>query len=279
VDILLIKVLVIIGIPIITTSSLVFFISSILIFIFLDNSIQFYSIYKIELFYIINYYSKMKLSWQTLIDKYPENINSILETVNKKQESLKDNLDIYPSNENIFKCFNYCEFNEIKVVIIGQDPYHTPKMATGLCFAVNNGAKIPPSFRNIINELKNDLDIDLDDFTLEKWAKQGILLMNAAFTVIQGSPGSQMSIWSKFTDYIISELNTREKIIFVAWGAFAYNKFKAINTERNYIICSSHPSPLSCFKPFKQFPAFKESKPFSKINTKLLEWDKTPINW
>jgi uracil-DNA glycosylase len=221
----------------------------------------------------------MKSSWQTLIDKYPENINSILETVNKKRNTLKGNLDIYPSNEKIFNCFNFCEFDEIKVVIIGQDPYHGPKMATGLCFAVDNGNKIPPSLRNIAYELKNNLDIDLTDLTLEKWARQGVLLMNAAFTVIQGSPGSQMSIWSKFTDYIISELSKREKIIFVAWGAFAFNKFKDINTDSNYLICSSHPSPLSYLKQFKQFPMFKDSKPFSKINNKLLEWDKSPINW
>jgi uracil-DNA glycosylase len=221
----------------------------------------------------------MKSSWQNIINNYPGDINSILETVNKKRESLKDNLDIYPSNENIFKCFNFCEFNEIKVVIIGQDPYHGPNQATGLCFAINHKTKIPPSLRNIINELKNNLDIELTDLTLEKWAKQGILLMNAAFTVIQGLPSSQIALWSKFTDYIISQLNTREKIIFVAWRAFAYNKFKNINTERNYIICSSHPSPLSCFKPFKEFPAFKDSKSFSKINTKLLEWNKSPINW
>lgn len=221
----------------------------------------------------------MKSSWQNIINNYPGDINSILETVNKKRESLKDNLDIYPSNENIFKCFNFCEFNEIKVVIIGQDPYHGPNQATGLCFAINHKTKIPPSLRNIINELKNNLDIELTDLTLEKWAKQGILLMNAAFTVVQGLPNSQMTLWSKFIDYIIYELNTREKIIFVAWGAFAYNKFKNINIERNYIICSSHPSPLSCFKPFQEFPAFKDSKPFGKINSKLLEWNIEQIIW
>lgn len=221
----------------------------------------------------------MKPSWQIIINNFNGDINKIIDNIDKKRHTLKDNLDIYPSNENIFKCFNFCDFNEIKVVIIGQDPYHGPKMATGLCFAVNDGTKIPPSLRNITDELKNDLDIDLDDITLEKWAKQGILLMNAAFTVIQGSPGSQMSIWSKFTDYIISELSKREKIIFVAWGAFAFNKFKDINSDTNYLICSSHPSPLSCYKQFKDFPAFKGSKPFSKINNKLLEWGETPINW
>lgn len=221
----------------------------------------------------------MKSSWQTIINNYPNGINAILEIVNKKRESLKDHLNIYPSEQNIFKCFNFCEISDIKVVIIGQDPYHGPDQATGLCFAVNNQTKIPPSLRNICNELRSDLNIELSDTTLEKWATQGVLLMNASFSVIQGSAGSQMSLWTKFTDYIISELNKQDNIVFVAWGAFAYNKFKLIDTNRHHLIVSSHPSPLSCFKLFKEFPAFKDSKPFSKINNKLLEWNKSIIEW
>ena len=155
----------------------------------------------------------MKPSWQSVIDNYPGDIYSILEKVNRKRVSL----NIYPSQENIFKCFDFCEINEVKVVIIGQDPYHGVDQATGLCFAVNK-TKVPPSLRNISNELKSDLDINLSDTTLEKWAAQGILLMNASFTVVEGSAGSQMSLWSKFTDYIISELNKRDNIVFVAWG-------------------------------------------------------------
>ena len=217
----------------------------------------------------------MKPSWQSVIDKYPGDIYSILEKVNRKRLLQC----CYPSQENIFKCFDFSEISEVKVIIIGQDPYHGLDQATGLCFAVNNGTKIPPSLRNISNELKSDLDIELSDTTLEKWASQGVLLMNASFSVIQGSPGSQMSLWNNFTDYIISELNKRDNIVFVAWGAFAYNKFKLIDKDRHHLIVSSHPSPLSCFKPFKEFPAFKDSKPFSKINNKLQEWNKSAINW
>ena len=114
---------------------------------------------------------------------------------------------------------------------------------------------------------------------MEKWANQGVLLMNASLTVIQGKPGSQMNLWRDFTDFVISELNKLNNIIFVAWGAFAYNKFSLIDTDKHTLLVSSHPSPLSNSKPFKQFPPFKGSKPFSKINQKLMEYGKTTIAW
>ncbi len=217
----------------------------------------------------------MKSSWCKIINEYPNDINSILNNI-ISNDSTKN---IFPSHENIFKCFNFCEITEVKVVIIGQDPYHGPNQATGLSFAVNNNIKTPPSLRNIINELKNDVNIELSDKTLETWAKQGVLLMNSAFTVLENTPGTHIKLWNDFTDYIISKLNSYENLIFVAWGAFAFNKFKLIDTNRHHLIVSSHPSPLSCFKPFKEFPAFKDSKPFSKINNKLQEWNKSSINW
>tara|TARA_Y100000389_G_scaffold198035_2_gene233802 strand:- start:5869 stop:6579 length:711 start_codon:yes stop_codon:yes gene_type:complete len=236
----------------------------------------------------------MKESWNKLLNEYNRNNNDnngnnnnndsedlqkIIEKIESKREELKNKSEIYPKRENLFKCFNYFEIQELKVVIIGQDPYHGPNQATGLCFAVESKKKIPPSLKNISNELYNDLNIKLEDFTLETWAKQGILLMNCAFSVIQGKPGSQMKIWNNFTNYIISELNKLDNIIFVAWGAFAYEKFKNIDCSKHYLIVSSHPSPLSYFKPFKEFPPFKGSKPFSKINNKLIEYNKTIINW
>tara|TARA_A100001011_G_C14268525_1_gene825864 strand:- start:1056 stop:1706 length:651 start_codon:yes stop_codon:yes gene_type:complete len=208
-----------------------------------------------------------------------EDLNMIIEKVEIKREELKDECEIYPKRENIFKCFNYFEMENIKVVIIGQDPYHGPNQATGLCFAIESNNKIPPSLKNISNELYNDLNIKLEDFTLENWAKQGVLLMNSAFSVIQGKPSSQIKIWNNFTNYIINELNKLDNIIFVAWGAFAYEKFKNIDTLKHHLIVSSHPSPLSCFKQFKEFPAFKGSKPFGQINNKLIEYNKSIINW
>lgn len=198
----------------------------------------------------------------------------ILNIINTKKEQ------IYPAYKNIFKCFNYCDISEIKVVIIGQDPYHGHNQATGLAFAVNNNIPIPPSLRNIINELKTDIGVDLIDTSLEHWAKQGILLLNSSLSVIQSTPGSQMKLWSLFTDHIISKLNEQANpIIFLAWGAFAHKKISRVNTDNHHIIVSSHPSPLSCYKNYKQFPQFKNSKPFSKINNILISENKSIIDW
>ena len=172
----------------------------------------------------------MKDSWRKVVVKYDEltavlPTYQILETINDKRKIYEEFLKIFPSNENIFKCFEFCEISDIKVVIIGQDPYHGPNQATGLCFAVNNGIVVPPSLRNIINELKTDLDINLTNVSLEHWALQGVLLLNSSLSVLQGQAASQMKLWSEFTDYIISELNNQDTtIVFVAWGAFAHNK-------------------------------------------------------
>ena len=217
----------------------------------------------------------MKSSWQKIINEYPNDINSILNNI----KTINSSKNIFPSHENIFKCFNFCEISEIKVVMIGQDPYHGPNQATGLSFAVNNNVKIPPSLRNIIKELNEDINVELSDKTLETWAKQGVLLINSAFTVLENTPGSHIKLWNDFTDYIISKLNSYDNLIFVAWGAFAFNKFKIVDEEKHFKIVSSHPSPLSYTKPFKKYPCFKGSKPFSKINNKLLEYNKSIINW
>ena len=225
----------------------------------------------------------MKASWRHVLDKFDQTANCpstrILEIVTQKRETLSGHLNIYPENINIFKCLNYCDIDKIKVVIIGQDPYHGEGQATGLSFAVESGVKIPPSLRNIKEELRADLGIDLPDTSLEHWAKQGVLLLNAALTVLQGKAGSQLPLWTKLTDHIISELNTQDNIVFVAWGAFAYNKFKLIDINKHKLIVSSHPSPLSCYKQFKEFPAFKGSKPFSRINEYLKTTGAVAIEW
>ena len=211
-----------------------------------------------------------------------KSIYKILETINNQKDFYKEqnlNLTIFPKVENIFKCFTYFEPNNTKIVLLGQDPYHGPNQATGLCFGVNNN-NIPPSLRNIAKELKNDLDLELKDYSLENWAKQGILLLNASLSVIQSKPSSQMKLWNHFTDFIINELNNCEHaIIFVAWGAFAHNKLKNINLNKHNIIISSHPSPLSVFKQYKNYPAFSGSKPFSKINEILKKNNEKIINW
>ena len=206
------------------------------------------------------------------INKEYQNIIDIIESSNNNFQN------IFPQKENILKSLSFFKNEETKVVIIGQDPYHTKDMATGLAFGTNS-KKIPPSLKNIKNELKCDLNIELQDYTLEKWAKQGVLLLNSSLTVIEGKPGSHLKLWNKFTDNIISEINKLDKVIFVAWGAFAHKKLKNIDCKKHKIIISSHPSPLSFQKNYNQFPMFKGSKPFSKINQYLLEYNKKPIEW
>ena len=225
--------------------------------------------------------TKIKDSWKTLFTKY----NNKYETKNKALNNILDSLknteyNIYPKGENIFKCFEYFESNETKIVILGQDPYHRPNQAIGLCFGINENVVIPPSLKNIIKELKNDLNISLTNNSLENWAQQNILMLNASLTVIEKKPNSQATLWSDFTDFIIDELNKNEEpIIFVAWGAFAHNKLKNIDTSKHSLIVSSHPSPLSVYKKYKTFPAFQNSKPFSQINEILQKNKETLINF
>ncbi len=225
--------------------------------------------------------TKIKQSWKTLFTKY----NNKYETKNKSLNNILDSLknsqfNIYPKVENIFKCFEYFESNETKVLILGQDPYHGLNQATGLCFGINENLIIPPSLKNIIKELKNDLNITLTNNSLENWAQQNILMLNASLTVIEKKPNSQATLWFDFTDFIIDELNKNEEpIIFVAWGAFAHNKLKNIDTSKHSLIVSSHPSPLSVYKKYKTFPSFQGSKPFSQINEILQKNKKTLINF
>ena len=225
--------------------------------------------------------TKIKDSWKTLFTKY----NNKYETKNKALNNILDSLknsqfNIYPKVENIFKCFEYFESNETKVLILGQDPYHGLNQATGLCFGINENLIIPPSLKNIIKELKNDLNINLTNNSLENWAQQKILMLNASLTVIEKKPNSQATLWFDFTDFIIDELNKNEEsIIFVAWGAFAHNKLKNIDTSKHSLIVSSHPSPLSVYKKYKTFPSFQGSKPFSQINEILQKNKKTLINF
>lgn len=225
--------------------------------------------------------TKIKDSWKTLFTKYNNKYETKNKSLNNILDSFKNNeYNIYPKSENIFKCFEYFETNETKVLILGQDPYHGLNQATGLCFGINENVPIPPSLKNIIKELKNDLNITLTNNSLENWAQQNILMLNASLTVIEKKPNSQATLWSEFTNFIIEELNNNEEpIIFVAWGAFAHNKLKNIDTSKHSLIVSSHPSPLSVYKKYKNFPAFQGSKPFSQINEILQKNKKTLINF
>ncbi|OHB18897.1 MAG: uracil-DNA glycosylase [Parcubacteria group bacterium RIFCSPHIGHO2_01_FULL_56_18] len=183
---------------------------------------------------------------------------------------------IYPEPKNIFRAFDLAPFNEVKVVILGQDPYHGHGQANGLCFAVNPGVRPPPSLQNIFKELESDLGHPVNhDTDLSRWAKQGVLLLNATLTVRASSAGShQGKGWEQFTDAAIKKLNDeREGIVYILWGNYARQKGAHIDRTKNLVIESAHPSPFSAAN------GFFGSKPFSKTNKYLEEHGKTPIEW
>ncbi|MGZ4047783.1 MAG: uracil-DNA glycosylase [Bacteroidia bacterium] len=182
---------------------------------------------------------------------------------------------VYPPGKQIFSAFNHTPFDKVKVVIIGQDPYHGPGQANGLCFSVSPGIRKPPSLVNIFKELQTDLNIPIpQDGNLEPWADQGVLLLNATLTVRAGMAGShQKKGWETFTDAVIKAVSDNKKgIIFLLWGAFAQSKAELIDKNKHFILMAAHPSPLAR-------GAFFGCKHFSKTN-KLLEHEGIlPIDW
>lgn len=182
---------------------------------------------------------------------------------------------IFPPYENIFDALRFTDYDQVKVVILGQDPYHGLREAHGLSFSVHNGVKMPPSLLNIFKELRSDLGINRTSTDLTDWAKQGVLLLNSIMTVEMDKPLSHKNKgWEVFTDNIIKYLNEREKpVIFILWGNFARSKKTLITNSRHKIIESAHPSPLSASR------GFFGSKPFSRTNNYLKEFGWEEINW
>ena len=183
---------------------------------------------------------------------------------------------IYPDKYDIFNALHFTSYKDIKVVILGQDPYHGPGQAHGLSFSVNPGIKIPPSLLNIYKELNSDLGCYIpNNGYLKKWADQGILLLNTSLTVRAGEANSHKNIgWEIFTDKIISLVNEKEDpVVFLLWGNNAIKKKNLITNKRHLILTSVHPSPLSASR------GFFGSKPFSKINNFLISINKKPIDW
>lgn len=183
---------------------------------------------------------------------------------------------IYPKQNEVFNAFRYTDFDDVKVVILGQDPYHGPNQAEGLSFSVSNEVLKPPSLKNIFKELKSDLGIPFpEDNSLKPWAKQGVLLLNAVLTVEEHKPTSHKDKgWEIFTDNVIKTLNKREKpIVFILWGAYARAKKEYITNPKHYIIESAHPSPFSARN------GFFGSKPFSKTNEFLKKNNIKEIDW
>lgn len=183
---------------------------------------------------------------------------------------------IYPPGNSIFKAFDACPFDDVKVVILGQDPYHGPNQANGLCFSVKSGVPFPPSLVNIFKEIKNDLRIEIPaNGDLERWAKQGVLLLNATLTVQAHQAGShQNKGWETFTDAAILELaEQRENLVFMLWGAYAQKKGSFINRQKHLVLESPHPSPLSAHR------GFFGNGHFSKTNAYLKQNGLTEIAW
>ncbi len=184
---------------------------------------------------------------------------------------------VYPPPKFIFRAFELTPFDQVKVVILGQDPYHEPGQANGLCFAVNPGVRLPPSVQNIFKEISSDLGrpTNFSNGDLEGWAKQGVLLLNATLTVAQSDAGShQKKGWEEFTDSVVRALSEqKENLVFILWGNYAKQKGAAIDTAKHLVICSPHPSPFSAYS------GFFGSKPFSKTNMYLLLNGKDEINW
>ncbi|MCX7549694.1 uracil-DNA glycosylase [Xanthomarina sp. F2636L] len=193
---------------------------------------------------------------------------------------LKDeyrNHTCFPPKEEIFNAFNHCDFNKIKVVIIGQDPYHGANQAHGLCFSVNEGIAHPPSLKNIFKELEQDLGVPYPKSgNLSKWADQGVFLLNATLTVRQGEAGShQKKGWEQFTDAVIKIISEQKKqVVFLLWGGFAKKKAKLIDAKKHFILETGHPSPLSANRGF-----WFGNKHFSKSNSLLEQVGQLPVVW
>jgi len=183
---------------------------------------------------------------------------------------------VYPEKENIFNALKMTPYEKVRVVIVGQDPYHGEGEAHGLSFSVKEGIKCPPSLKNIYKELKSDLNIDSPNCgDLTSWAKEGVLLLNATLTVVKDTPNSHSKIgWILLTDAIIKKINEKEEpVVFILWGNFAKGKKEFITNPKHLIIESPHPSPFSANN------GFFGSKPFSKTNNFLIKNKLTPINW
>ena len=215
----------------------------------------------------------MHSSWEEIFNNYPkiDELNNMIKEIDEQRLTKT----IYPPKEQVFRVFDL-PLKDIKVVILGQDPYHNPGQACGLSFSVNDGVPLPKSLINIYKELHDDLGIKpAKTGNLESWFNQGVFLLNAVLTVEKNSPASHSKMgWENFTDYIIENISEKnENVVFVLWGAYARSKNKLIDPSKHKIIESAHPSPLSAYR------GFFGSKVFSQINSYLAENDRETINF
>ena len=215
----------------------------------------------------------MHSSWEEIFNNYPkiDELNNMIKEIDEQRLTKT----IYPPKEQVFRVFDLA-LEDIKVVILGQDPYHNPDQACGLSFSVNDGVPLPKSLINIYKELHDDLGIKpAKTGNLESWFKQGVFLLNAVLTVEKNSPASHSKMgWENFTDYIIENISEKnENVVFVLWGTYARSKNKLIDSAKHKIIESAHPSPLSAYR------GFFGSKVFSQINSYLAENGRKTINF
>jgi uracil-DNA glycosylase len=217
---------------------------------------------------------KISESWKQLLQQEfeKEYFKNLVHFVKNEYQQYK----VYPPGREIFSAFNFCSFEDVKAVIIGQDPYHGYLQAHGLCFSVREGIAIPPSLINIFKEINNDLKKEVPaNGCLERWARQGILLLNATLTVRANNPGShQNKGWEIFTDAVIKVISERkEGIVFFLWGAYAQKKGQIIDKKKHLVLESAHPSPFAAHK------GFFGNKHFSKANEFLNSRGKVEIDW
>lgn len=217
---------------------------------------------------------KIEPSWQSVLaDEFEqEYFQSLTNFVKQEYQSAR----VYPPGSQIFNAFDFCPFDQVKVVILGQDPYHGAGQAHGLCFSVNPGVTTPPSLINIFKEIKSDLGKEFpSDGNLERWAHQGVLLLNATLTVRASDPGShQNKGWEQFTDAAIRAISeSKENIVFMLWGAYAQRKGEVIDRSRHHVLQSPHPSPFSANR------GFLGNKHFSQCNNYLANKGISQIEW
>ncbi|WP_394365671.1 uracil-DNA glycosylase [Kaistella daneshvariae] len=215
----------------------------------------------------------LQMTWTEILA--PIKNSEYFENLWNKVKSEYSSVTVFPPKSQIFRALELTPFDEVKVVIIGQDPYHNDNQANGLSFSVAEDVSAPPSLKNIFTELKSDLGIERQKKDLEDWAKQGVLLLNSSLTVRAHSPNSHKDLgWDRFTNFIIEELSDeKENVVFVLWGAFAQKKEELIDSSKHFIIKSAHPSPFSVHR------GFYGSKPFSKVNNYLKSKNIKPISW
>jgi uracil-DNA glycosylase len=217
---------------------------------------------------------KIEESWQNVLQDEFEKpyFKNLVSFVKDEYTSQK----VYPGGSQIFNAFEKCPFDEVKVVILGQDPYHGPNQANGLAFSVSDQVRIPPSLLNIFKEIKDDLGKDMPATgNLERWAEQGVLLLNATLTVRAANAGShQKKGWEEFTDAVVQKVNDlKEHVVFMLWGAYAQKKGAFIDEQKHLVLKAAHPSPFAADR------GFFGSHHFSKANKYLQEHGKEPIDW